>query len=148
MFLPFQMGKTFHTAMKFWLWTISILWSKVGVIQEGLTDLKSTAMPWLSNPWTARHQSFQMRYYRTWYLRGLQSCRPSKLVVKKNSWYFGFEATFFAILCSNRRGPGSIPGRGGLWGLAALQPLDLQGCIIPHLKALMSGCSGVRGLGA
>ena len=30
----------------------------------------------------------------------LQSYGPSKLVVKKNSRPFGFEATFFAILCS------------------------------------------------
>ena len=48
------------------------------------------------------------------YLKGLPNCGPSKLAVKKKSCHFGFEATFFAILCSNRRGPGSIPGRGGL----------------------------------
>ena len=36
---------TRHTAMKFWLWTIAILWGKVGVIQESLADLKSIATP-------------------------------------------------------------------------------------------------------
>ena len=34
-------------------------------------------------------------------------------------------STFSAILCGNRQGPGSIPGRGGLWGAAAPQPLEL-----------------------
>ena len=91
-------------------------------------------------------RAFQWGTTQSCILRGCKTAGRQSWRSKK-SWYFGFEATFFAILCSNRRGPGSIPGRGGLWGPAALQPLDLQGCIIPHLKALTHTILGLEAQG-
>ena len=126
-----------HTATRFRLHTIADIWSKVGVLWGGLMYPKHPAKPltgWLQ---IHRNQIFPMRYYMSLYLKGLQNCSPSKLAVKKKCWYFGFEATFFVILCSNRWGPGSIPGRGELWRPAVLQYLDIQGHVVPHWKALM-----------
>jgi len=112
------------TAMDIWLHTIAILWSKFALFGRAWRTLKALPCPWLSDQTTARHQSFQMKYYRTLYLTGFHSCRPSKLAVKKKSWYFVFEATFFAILHSNRRGPGLIPGRADFEGLQLCSPLS------------------------
>ena len=45
---------------------------------------------------------------------GVSGSRQAELAIKKKLRQFGFEATFFAFLYSDRTGPGSIPGRGGL----------------------------------
>ena len=81
------------------------------------------------------------------YLKGLQSCRPSKFAIKKIKLKFWVRGYNFAILCSNFRGPGSIPGRGGLWGAAALQPLKLRRRIVPHWKALTLRILGLEAQG-
>ena len=104
-----------YTAMKFWLYTIADIWSKVGVLWGGLMYPKSPAKPFTGWLQTVRHQIFPLRYYRTLYLKGLQNCGPSKFAVKRKKLTFWVRGYFFAILYSNRRssgGPGSIPGRG------------------------------------
>ena len=115
-----------HTAMKFWLRTIADIWSKVGILWESVAEFMALPRPWKCNQTIARHQTFQMRYYKSLYLKGLPNCGLSKLAVKKKSWHFGFESTFFAILCSDCTGPGSIPGRGGFLRLAV--PWDTRSC--------------------
>ena len=40
------------------------------------------------------HQSFQMRYYMSLYLKGLQSCRPSKLALKNKADILGSRLRF------------------------------------------------------
>ena len=69
----------------------------------------------------------------TLYHKGLQNCRLSKLAVKKKL----AENPSFIKLRIEIGGPGSIPGRGGLLGAAAVQPFGLQDCIVPFLKPLI-----------
>ena len=57
--------KNIFTAMNFWLHTIAILWSKIGVIPEGITYPKSAATPFFGYLQTVRDQSFSLRYYTT-----------------------------------------------------------------------------------
>ena len=40
------------------------------------------------------HESFQMRYYMTLYVKGLQNCRLSKLAVKKKADSLGSRLHF------------------------------------------------------
>ena len=89
-----------YTAMKIRLHTIAILWRKIGVIiHDAITYPKSAATPltgWLQ--WGTIQPCIS------------RGCNTADL----QSWHFGFEATFFAILYSMSRssgGPGSIPGR-------------------------------------
>ena len=112
-----------YTAKDIWLHTIAILWSKSSLFKRTWQTLKALPRPWLSSQTTARHQSFQMRYYRSLYLKGLQSCRPSKLAVKKNRWHFGFEATFSAILYTYRQARVRYPAGPNFEGLQFCSPL-------------------------
>ena len=70
-----------------------------------------------------------------------------KVCNQKNKAKFWVRGYVFAILCSNFRGPGSIPGGGGLWGPVALQPLNLQRLIVPHWKALIHTILGLEAQG-
>ena len=42
------------------------------------------------------YQGFSKKYHKSNFVKGLQSYKPVKLVVKKNVRHFGFEATFSA----------------------------------------------------
>ena len=54
----------------------------------------------LLNFWlqTGKYQSFLRRYDKSILIKGFQSYKPAKLVVKKKLRHFGFEATFFMTL--------------------------------------------------
>ena len=138
------------TAMKFRLHTIADIWRKVGVFWGGLMYPKRPAKPltgWLQ---TVRHQSFSLKYHTILYLKGLQNCSFFCKTFKKKFAEFRRKSIFHRVTYWNRRssgGQGSIPGRSGLRRPAVFQPLEIQGHIVPHWKALMSDCLEPAGQG-
>ena len=68
-----------YTAMKIRLHTIADIWSKVGVLWGHLMHPKQPLKLISSKLPKKGDESFQMRYYMTLYVKGLQNCRPSKL---------------------------------------------------------------------
>ena len=134
-----------HTAMKFRLYTIADIWSKVGVLWGGLMSPKHPAKPfsgWLPK---GEHQSFPMRYYMTLYLKVLQNCGPSKFAPA------GYRTRACAITtyikCSLEPKMSAFFDR-QLWRSAVWQPLEIQRLIIPHWKGLITGYCLVRQSGA
>jgi hypothetical protein len=114
---------------------------------EGITYLKSAATPFFWLAPISQRSELSIEVLHDLVSQGAAKLQAVKVGGQKKSWYFGFEATFFAILYSNRLGLGSIPGRGGLWGAAASQLLELQRPIAPFWKHLPHTILGLEAQG-
>ena len=139
------------TAMKFRLHTIADIWSKVGVLWGGQMDPKHPLRPLTGKLPKGGHESFQMRYYMTLYVKGLQNCGPSKIAPAGYRTRAGQRRS---ICYTKPRSNVSCRIMQGiffdrqLWRSAVLQPFEIQGHVIPHWKGLITGCCLVTLLGA
>ena len=114
-------------------------------------DPKHPLRPLTSKLSKGGHESFQMRYYMTLYVKGLQSCRPSKL---GPAGYRTRASRRPAISVRNSRKDGFCRNSAKFFfesfakKAAVLQPLEIQRLIIPRWKGLITGYCLVRQSGA